>query len=159
MAGRKGQHKLKALVCSNCNIDFLSKWTGLGKCFCSSKCQSNFRQKEKYTDYKKKIYEMYAGAKSRSKRDNRDFDITLGFLEELWDQTNGHCYLSGRKFVWGPGPDRISKDAPTIDRIDSSKGYTKGNIRLITYQLNIAINKYGLDSFMELAKEVLNRGG
>jgi hypothetical protein len=159
MAGIIGQHKLKSYVCSNCKIDYLTKWTGgINNNFCSKKCGEDFRAKERYADYTKKVYEMYHGAKSRAKRDNKQFDLTLGFLEDLWNKTNGCCSVSGRKFVWGPSKDRISKDAPTIDRIDSNKGYTKDNVRLITYHLNIAINKYGLDSFLELAKEVISRG-
>jgi hypothetical protein len=56
---------------------------------------------------------------------------------------------------WGIGEYRNHPNAPTLDRIDSAKGYTKDNIRLITYQLNIAINQFGLEAFKALAKRVL----
>lgn len=156
-----GTHPVRSFNCTHCGIDFLSKFTGSSKAtsvFCSSACKTNHRLESRKTDYKKKIYELYNGAKTRAKRDGRDFDLTLGFIEKLWDDQKGQCLLSGRAFEWGSGPHRNHRDAPTLDRIDSERGYTQDNVRLITYHLNIAINKYGLEAFKELAQEVCYRG-
>lgn len=156
-----GTHLAVAATCSFCGSGFLSKHTGSARSnhlFCSAKCKVNHRLELRRTDPAHKLYEIYSGAKHRAKRDGRNFKLSLGFLEDLWREQNGHCLLSGRKFQWGGGPTRIHRDAPTLDRIDSSLGYTKDNVRLITYQLNIAINHFGLAAFQELAQEVCYRG-
>lgn len=163
MAPPKGQFKQKSkpAVCSYCGIDFLSKFTGSSKAksqFCCPDCRTKARLESYRNDPNKKLYQLFQGAKSRAKRDGKEFDLTLEFIKQLWADQRGCCLLSGREFKWGSGPDRNHRDAPTLDRIDSERGYTQDNVRMITYHLNIAINKYGLEAFKELAQEVCHSG-
>ena len=37
--------------------------------------------------------------------------------------------------------------APSLDRIIPEKGYVKGNVRIIVYQLNVALSEFGLEQF------------
>lgn len=48
----------------------------------------------------------------------------------------------GRK---GPGP-----NSPTLDRIDNSKGYVKGNVRVISYRANQKKSDLSLDEIKRL---------
>lgn len=41
---------------------------------------------------------------------------------------------------------------PSIDRIDSSKGYTKGNCRIVCCAVNIAMNNYGEDVLARISE-------
>lgn len=149
---------LNTKICSFCSLEFNSKYTGKKNAtafFCSRVCQAKYRAKLRREDYQKKIYELFNGAKHRAKIKEVPFDLTLGFLEDLWNQQEGCCYLTKRKFDWQQtGISRNNPNSPSLDRIDNSKGYTKDNIRLICYHLNIAINQFGLDAFKRLAKEV-----
>ena len=125
--------------------------------FCSDKCRVQQKLKGVREDPAKKIYELYHATKSRAKYANKEFDLSLGFVEDLWKKQKGCCALSGIPFDWSKveTKKRVNKDAPSLDRIDSSKGYTKDNVRLITYHLNLALNSFGLEAFKELAKGVL----
>lgn len=77
----------------------------------------------------------WLGARDRSKRHTVDFSLSLEELENLWQEQNGTCALSGIKMTYelqnGRTPTNVS-----IDRIDQSKGYTAGNIQLVCMACN-----------------------
>lgn len=45
---------------------------------------------------------------------------------------------------------------PSVDRIDSSRGYEPGNIRVVTYIVNIAMNTWGEGPLRELAERMVH---
>jgi hypothetical protein len=55
----------------------------------------------------------------------------------------GVCQLTGLPFDFSKSK-TSSKNAhaPSLDRIDSSKGYTKENVRVVLYLVNIALGEY-----------------
>lgn len=73
-------------------------------------------------------------AKWRAKRDGVPFNLTL---EDLTFGT--HCPLLGTPFVlhfyskFTKGPDLF---APSLDRLDPTKGYVKGNVTVISHRAN-----------------------
>ena len=76
-------------------------------------------------------------------------NITISYMENLFIVQNGLCALTGRKLILEKGTDSIS-----IDRIDSTKGYIKGNVRWVTGQANIAKGEYSDLEFKELCRDV-----
>lgn len=99
-------------------------------------------------------------AKNRSKKANIPFNLDEDFLVELWDQQNGKCAVSGREFdLSRPTETTVIATAPSLDRIVPKQGYTKGNIRLVCYQVNTALNEYGLAALVELCKDILEVQG
>ncbi len=42
--------------------------------------------------------------------------------------------------------------APSVDRIDSSKGYVPGNVRLVCVAANLAMNEWGEDVLARVAR-------
>lgn len=107
---------------------------------------------------KSPAYSMFDNAKERAKKKGFEFNIDIEFLEKKWMSCGGFCELSGLKFEFivtkTPSPYR-----PSLDRIDSLKGYTKDNVRIILFALNRAINKDGLDFYLKIAKEVIKKQG
>lgn len=103
------------------------------------------QQKQYRTTPRGRALALLQGAKARSKT-----PITLSIE---WIETRlaaGKCELSGIQFdlsrngVKGPY-------APSIDRIDSSKGYSPDNCRIILWALNAAFSHWGAEVFRKIA--------
>lgn len=45
----------------------------------------------------------------------------------------------------------------SLDRIDSTKGYTKDNVRLVTWLVNKSIGEYGTDAFINMCLSVVRK--
>lgn len=76
-------------------------------------------------------YAMFISAKHRAKQKNLDFNIELSDIVIPY-----RCPIFGNKFY--RDPDR--NDSPSLDRIDSIKGYIKGNVWVISRRANIIKN-------------------
>jgi len=82
-------------------------------------------------------------AKQRSVKKSIQFEITLEYITQLYNQQNGLCALTGVKMTHNAINDRQEDDPhilnPTnisIDRIDSNSGYVKGNLQLVCAIVN-----------------------
>ena len=80
---------------------------------------------QKYKDERKvnPLNYLLRGAKSRSKIKNREFDLTLSFLKDLWEDQKGLCFYTGEPINFTLG----FKDSISLDRKDSLRGYTMDN--------------------------------
>jgi hypothetical protein len=72
---------------------------------------------------------LYCGAKSRARRLEQDFDISLSdlFMPEMCPVLNIPLFRTEGK---------ATDNSPSLDRIDNSKGYIKGNVRIISHKAN-----------------------
>lgn len=88
-------------------------------------------------------------AKDRTKKHNvkhptdvREFGITVPFLVDLLERQDGKCALSGLPMLTTthrderPGDERCNPSKLSIDRIDSSLGYTEDNVQLVRWRVN-----------------------
>lgn len=122
---------------------------------CQALAQRQRREKQKDIDLldftlKKRLYD----AQNRAKSKNQYYDIDLEFLYQLWNQQEGKCALTGI-------PMTTTKHGRTntnvsIDRIDSSKGYTKDNIWLICSAVNFMKSNLNLEEFKQYCQAVIN---
>ena len=85
---------------------------------------------------------LYAGAGTRSRLAGRDHFSVADFLEVV-DRAGGRCELSGIEFETSKSPGRRNPFSASLDRIDYSTGYTRGNVRLICLILNCALADFG----------------
>ncbi len=98
---------------------------------------------------------------SRTRRSARSrnlpMDIDVEFLRSLWEAQQGCCAVSGLAFTDEPHKEAFVKTpfAPSLDRIDSSRGYLKGNVRLVCIAANFALNEWGDDVLRRLAHGVV----
>jgi hypothetical protein len=60
----------------------------------------------------------------------------------------GICELSGVRLKIGPGAQ--TWNSASIDRIDPSKGYVHGNVRVVAHGINAALGNWGPDRLAEL---------
>ena len=77
----------------------------------------------------------FLGARRRALNSNIEFNITFEYIKELWNEQKGICALSNVPMTYllkeGRTPTNIS-----IDKIDRTKGYIKGNIQLVCMACN-----------------------
>lgn len=126
--------------------------------FCCVPCAKRAEYLDKSTDYRWRLNKLLAAAKNRAKEKNLPFDLDKQYLIDLWLENDGCCALTGQTldlYPWGE-KGQVSPQAPSIDRIIPKLGYTKGNVRIITYHLNVALSDFGFEEFERLAKLIIN---
>jgi len=79
------------------------------------------------------------------------FNINRRYIEQLWEEQGGLCYYTGLPMTRTPD-DR--NNSVSLDRVDSTKGYVRGNIVLCRSAINFMKRHHGLNHFVELCKQV-----
>jgi len=97
-----------------------------------------------------------------SKRNAAIRKIPFGLLEQVFEgmvrRANGKCELTGIPFSFcREAGVRRNPWAPSLDRIDSRKGYTWSNCRLVCVAVNLAMNEWGEEVLFKLAKAISRR--
>jgi hypothetical protein len=84
------------------------------------------------------------------------FQIKTPDVYELMESTDFRCAVSGIPFSKKAGqPGWADPWAPSIDRIENRHGYLRDNIRVVSVAANIAMNQWGYDVLLRLAKGVV----
>lgn len=101
------------------------------------------------------VSKLYASARKRAEKYGREFSITKEWYKNKLEATT-RCELSGLPLARskGKGGGRLS---PSLDRIDSSKGYAPENCRIVAFQVNCALGKFGDGPFLEMCRAVVRR--
>lgn len=101
------------------------------------------------------IVRAASGRKSRSGI-SKKLDITIEDIWELFIKQNRKCALSGLELTFPIKNNNVElkKSTASLDRIDSSKGYTKDNIQWVHKNINIMKNVYSQEYFIEMCKLV-----
>lgn len=95
-------------------------------------------QRRQYANNRRtRIVALVGKARIRARVKGREFALNDAWIDKAAQQT--HCAVSGIEFVIEQRSD-WSRDprGPSIDRIDSKRGYTPDNTRLVCSFVNIA---------------------
>lgn len=92
--------------------------------------------------------ELFQAAKSRGIQ----FDLKSSDINDLWLKQNRRCALSGIELKFKDPDEYI---AASIDRIDSSKGYTPDNIQIVSRKINKMKVDIPQERFFEMIKSIL----
>ena len=96
------------------------------------------------------------GCKSRATAKNLDFDLTLDYLEALWEKQKGKCAVSGIPMTLnidnGRNPYNVS-----VDQINPSGGYTIDNIQLVCMCVNQLKSDFDMEIIFNICKNILNK--
>jgi hypothetical protein len=153
------ERKPKVLIC---------KW----KCDCGNEVVSNFyairRGNKKtcgcYLTMKKENNPKWTGVGEmpgkfwnvltfRAKNRNLELNITKEYLWKLFLKQNRKCALTGEPLKFCSGWSSHNGTA-SVDRIDSNKGYIKGNVQWVHQDVNFMKQDFSMDYFLELCRKV-----
>ena len=83
---------------------------------------------------------MLGNCRGSAKRRNITFDLRL---EDILPAVESRvCQLTGLPFDFTPNKKKgLNPYAPSVDRIDNEKGYTKDNVRVVLWAVNAALNE------------------
>ena len=88
----------------------------------------------------------------RASRRNKSFDLSLQDLKDQWDKQNGLCVYSKVELIHPTPGSNSHLYTASVDRIDSSLGYVKGNVQFISIAMNhMKANMSDEDMFKLLA--------
>lgn len=97
--------------------------------------------------------------KSRS-RNLYEYDITVDFLKELWERQNGKCPYTGIKMILPESKLSFRKcrsiEKASLDRIDTTKGYLKGNVEFVCQGINFAKHDYSKEEVLQFINKIKN---
>jgi hypothetical protein len=99
---------------------------------------------QKLPENKLKI--IFRDAKKHAVQRSREFNITLQDLEQLKVTQKNKCAISGVCF------EDYGNNSISLDRINSTKGYTKDNIQFVTKIVNVMKSNFELKEFLDTCK-------
>lgn len=160
------------LVCPVCKVEFLRSKKEYNRSqkfgrpsYCSRRCSGKANQKSlgehlgngrienliNKTDNRRDEYSEFKWfmrcIKRRKRERQREYDVDLPYLKQVWNEQKGICPLTGWKLElpkhssnWKNKKNKMYR--ASLDRIDSEKGYIKGNIRYISVIANYCKNTF-----------------
>lgn len=91
----------------------------------------------------------WLGAKHRALKRGLEFSITEEDLWSIYTRQEGKCYYS--KLAFDPSKEPLTY---SIERVDSNKGYTVENVRLLCSSVNYMKNDLTEQQFLFLVKKI-----
>jgi hypothetical protein len=110
-------------------------------------CTSNQDRKSRINNWW-----AYLARKANARKRPESVKLTKNDIEILAIRQNNKCDLTGEIF---DVKDKWWK--PSLDRIDSSLGYTLDNIRLVAWIVNHCRGELSDEEFVDMCKKVVNR--
>jgi len=89
-----------------------------------------------------------------SRRKTHAWDLTAEELLELWDKQNGKCAVSGVALTHHLDGSGTKEFNASIDRLNNDEGYSRDNVRLVAYRINIMRHTLSTDMFWWWVKTV-----
>lgn len=107
---------------------------------------------EKGREYYRRKYtnRMLNSARSRAKKSGIEFNIT-----EQDITVPDTCPLLGIELFIAEGRRAVKHNSPSLDRIDSSKGYIKGNVWVISHKANTIKSNATPQEILQLATNLI----
>ena len=83
--------------------------------------------------------------RTKNKKRLENYDIDLPYLKKIWESQNGICPITGWNLILPKNASKwndkcLREKRASLDRIDSTKGYIKGNVRFVSVVFNYAKN-------------------
>jgi hypothetical protein len=152
------------MKCKLCNETDSSKFYSYSKIKCKKCCSAAANERyHKLSEHDKNIFKQwqddnillyrFRSAKSRAIRKKIDFTITEEDIQSIYDIQCGKCFYTGNVMTMGRDDYIYSV---SIDRIDSTQGYTLHNVVLCCSAINYMKRKLDIPSFMTMCTNVVD---
>jgi len=108
------------------------------------------------TDFGTRAQVLVSNIKSRAKKKGLAYNLDWHWYMDKYEK--GVCEASGIPFEepeYNGQKGNTSPWAPSVDRIDPNKGYTKDNCRLVCFIFNVTKNRFSDEDFEKLARGYL----
>ncbi len=145
------------IKCSVCNIEKEDIEFNRIKDKCDSCCNCLEYEREKIRMQDPKNGENYylrkvtlRKAKSRSKKKNLEFNLTLADLISIKNNT---CPILGCEILYKSGIDH--KLSASLDRIDPTKGYIISNVKIVSHEGNTLKNRNNFHSAVKMLEYII----
>lgn len=89
-----------------------------------------------------------------SRKKTHDWALTPEEVFELWEEQNGRCSVSGVTLTHHLDGSGTKEFNASIDRINNDQGYSKMNVRLVAYRINIMRHTLSTDMFWWWVKTI-----
>lgn len=96
------------------------------------------------------------------RRRKKEHNIDLAYLKQIWEEQKGVCPLTGWELElphhssdWKTKDNKIQR--ASLDRIDSNKGYVKGNVRFISVMANYCKNQFTDEDVILFCEAVIKK--
>lgn len=114
------------------------------------------RNSSKFAGYEGMSSHYYSSIKRRAKRSNMEFDLDAKFLWELYLKQNKKCAISDEPIFFSRVNRERSQGTISLDRIDSSKGYTKNNVQWVHKEINYMKTDFSQEKFLRWCEIITN---
>jgi hypothetical protein len=101
---------------------------------------------DKYTGFREHL--------RRAKTRAYDIEITLDDLIDIWNAQKGICPYSGISLIKPSSKGNCRVRTSSLDRIDSTRGYTKDNIQFVAMPINLMKNTLSHKETIDLCKTI-----
>lgn len=127
------------------------KYAMCGQCAITGKNNVNWKGTNKLSG------SYWDRIKQRSKIPNRNLNVTIDHIWELYEKQNGKCALTGMEISFPEKVRDLSSSTASLDRIDSSKGYEYGNLQWVHKDINRMKTDFDNEYFIYLCKNVAKK--
>jgi len=125
-----------------------------GQCSCG--CRHNLvgSQNKRWRGFGEISGEAWLHILRAAKKRNIEFSISIQDAWNLFLQQNRKCILSGLDLSFSKTEKTMKFTTASLDRIDSSGGYTKNNIQWVHKDINKLKTDFPQDKFISLCQQV-----
>ena len=92
--------------------------------------------------------------RARGRHDGKQITLTAQQAYQIGERQGWLCNITGRRLEFTRGGSYYGGKwanplSCSIDRLNNSRGYTRGNVHLVTWAVNLARGNCDLDSFKQ----------
>lgn len=137
-------------TCTSCGLIKKNKEFPSDRNVCKY-CKTHGKEMAASASYEAYLNQLFINSRSKvagtQREQQRDFCITKQDVLDLWASQKGRCAISGVYLTHHKDGSGTKDFNASLDRITNTKGYTKNNVHLVCYRVNIMKHTLSGDMF------------